>query len=153
MKKRWDELLESTAGVKANLQKKALYTGDEKDWANYEGALIRDGELKIAIRTLERRATLSNMTTIRKLVDYVKAVPGQELMATGMLKGSPATWLVMEITGNSLRVRRRIATGLMGSRWDSTPKLLTKSTSPDLRFHVAAMREEDMPRTPGKKAI
>ncbi|MHA2064979.1 MAG: hypothetical protein ACXABY_11450 [Candidatus Thorarchaeota archaeon] len=151
MKKRWDELLEDSSSRKLNLQRKALKNADEKDWANYEGALIRDGEISRSLRLLAGRASLEHMDIVRKLIGQVETVPGKELMASGMVDGVPTTWLVLKVTGNNLRVRKRIAISLMGSRWDTMIKLLNKDTVTNLKFHIADMRPEDMPRSSSTK--
>ena len=87
MKKRWDELLEDASGRKVRLQKMALRTGTDKDWASYEGALIRDGEITTALKHLTRRASIENLPSIRRVLDQVKPVIGKELMASGMVDG------------------------------------------------------------------
>lgn len=153
MKKRWDDLIEDMSGRHKHLRAKALQTGVDKDWDSYEGALIRDGEITTALRRLASAATMENLASIRRVMDKVKPIQGKELMATGTVLGKPATFLVMEVTGSSIRVRERISMSLMGSRWVSMPKLLDKKTGAGLRFHIADMRPEDMPKEYGKKTV
>ena len=112
MKKRWDNLLEDARTDR--LKKLALRSGDEKDWANYEQALVRHGDLSRAIRHIAGRASLERLDIVRRLMDHTKDVVGKEVMATGQLDGETVTWLVTEVTGNNLRVRRRISTSLLG---------------------------------------
>ena len=105
---------------------------------------------------LARRCSLSRMDLVRRLLDKAKGLPpGQVVMITGFLnRNDPSeepidtklrqSWLVLNATGNELRVRRMRVQTLMYTHWTQS-HLFPKSKVTDPRFYIATLRPEHLP--------
>jgi len=162
--KEWEHLLESD-GHTETLRRRALKTQDDNDWANYEHALIRQGEVSRALDRMVKRASLDRMDLVRRVLEQVQAQPNYALLLTTrhVQQAAPSavrtrapsdvgpmevesTYLIVSVTGSSLRVRRRIGQpGLVsGTRW-GPPTTINPKDVQNGRLNIAGMRPEDMP--------
>ncbi len=165
--KKWTNLIESDENTE-RLRRRAMATGDEKDWDNYEGRLIRQGDLPRALDRLAERASMERMDLVRRLLEKAKGLPaGKVVMLTGMMRawmGStpqvgqpPATdmprrdnWLVLAVTGGNLRVSYMRSQTLTATRW-SPPYLFPKQEVDNIRFYIADMRPGHLPKDYGNR--
>jgi hypothetical protein len=144
--KKWDHLIESDAVIQ-RLKLKASRTSDPKDWENYEGALVRDRQLPRRINELASSASLDQRDKLIRLIDKVQGLAGnQVLMVTGMMGTPPEreTWLVLALSGNTLRVRRAMTARLGEWRWTS-PRPFPKDAVSEQRFYVIGMDKDQLP--------
>jgi hypothetical protein len=145
--KKWDHLIESETNIQ-RLKKKASISQQPKDWDNYESALVRDRKLSRRINDLASEASLREMHKVRRLIDKVQGMQGnQVVMLTGLTGEPPAreTWLVISISGNTLRVRRALPAGIGKWKWTS-PRPFPADAVKEQRFYVVGMEPDQLPK-------
>lgn len=158
---KWDYLIETDEQTR-QLRRRALETGADTDWDAYENYLIRQGELPRALDRLAERASLSRMDLVRRLLDKASGLPkGKVVMLTGMLSAwmgeTPQlsqpprgharrreSYLVLTVSGNSLRVRMLRHHSPSYTRWSQAYLFPAKEVS-DVRFYIADLGPGHLP--------